>query len=1039
MLLIIVILVLQKKNTNNNHYTHTPESINNGSSTQNQADTKEESKKNKNKNKDDYKLCIIKEKDLLTDKRYKYNYDRPKKTKKEYVFHKLDKGIHFNNIPVVDYDENTNNSFVWQRIPENDNYYKETYEEMDYISYQRDRENIMNNDHNNIDEMENVGGNIDENINNENNIEGLAEPPALPKFSWVNLSESAYKQSGFILKAVIKGDFITENFKDNNVKIINMFGHGYINSNDILYNPKYRLFNFNCTFIPEFIVDHKLLKSIDFHNTTTKEEVPSEIKQENTMNIKTESQTIKISENNIENITEIETENYKYPVTENSVIEAKELELNCNDDDYCLNDEKTKDFTIIIPEWNQMDNDCKYLKEIREKCNIKKESSNINCIIDNDNNDIKYYIHMEMLYQQSDYFYKICNMEDPYIYKEHQHKEIILKNVDYISFYQILFYCYNGYFPDQASYNMYDWIALLIVSSRFLFQSIFNYCEYQLKQYINKETIDEINEIAIVNNALQVKRYCYLYKMYYGLEIDDDEDEEDNDVIEENINTIINNAPLKENKTSELTLLNDEHHDSVILPISEDPLNEKNENAILSKNETIIKKLACWFKRCFLLKQLTFQFINLNLTLISCLSLFLYMNAVVFICLPFSIIKSYIWFIYFFIISVKGMIFVMSPIEGNTWYQKIYSTLYFIFVGLLMILCYIICAVFLFTVGNILNILVIGTSIVLCLTCQSILWPIIDSVKSFKIINSIIKGYCNGMKNEYKHIDKNEKYPPYTCITESDNQNNNKVKNIEIQDHDHEGSFTIIKSAKYLDDEISNPTMNSKDKDTKIISLDDPLSINQTSLENSQTKNEELPSTSDVNNNTMIPNTHNDNNNNSNNNNDIIIDIDFNNITSNNPSTSNSTTTINTSSSGDKIINRIKSAGNEIEIKNGDSSSSSSSSSSFSSMDTFKNHNNNSLFTLSLKDSTKNKMVSIPLNYFENKSFINNIYHIWKYRLKSSIILCGRWWRIICSHPFGLYFIVFPGITKQIYLNGYEGHRFFWWHKKTVIEKPYLL
>jgi len=191
-----------EKNTNNSHHTHTPELINNDNSKQNRKNIKEESKKNKNENKDNYKLCIIKEKDLLTDKRYKYNYNRSKKSKKEYAFHKLDKGIHFNSIPVVDYDENTNNSFVWQRIPENDNYYKETYEEMDYISYQRDRENVMNDDHdNNINEMEN----INDNINEENNIEGVAEPPVLPKFNWVNLSESAYKQSGFILKAVIKG------------------------------------------------------------------------------------------------------------------------------------------------------------------------------------------------------------------------------------------------------------------------------------------------------------------------------------------------------------------------------------------------------------------------------------------------------------------------------------------------------------------------------------------------------------------------------------------------------------------------------------------------------------------------------------------------------------------------------------------------------------------------------------------------------------------------------------------------------------------
>jgi len=151
-----------------------------------------------------------------------------------------------------------------------------------------------------------------------------------------------------------------------------MFGHGYINSNDILYNPKYRFFNFNCTFIPEFIVDHKLLKSIDFHNTTIKDEELSGTKQENSTNIKTESQTKYISENNTENITEIETENYKYPVTEMPVVEPNKVELNYNDDDYCLNDEKTKDFTIIIPEWNQMENNCRYLKQIRDKCNIKK-------------------------------------------------------------------------------------------------------------------------------------------------------------------------------------------------------------------------------------------------------------------------------------------------------------------------------------------------------------------------------------------------------------------------------------------------------------------------------------------------------------------------------------------------------------------------------------------------------------------------------------------------------------------------------------------
>ena len=178
----------------------------------------------------------------------------------------------------------------------------------------------------------------------------------------------------FFVMVIKKGDFITENFKDNNVKIINMFGHGYITSNDILYNPKFRFFNFNCTFIPEFIVDHKLLKSIDFHNSITTINEPSEIKPEKTMNSKIENKTeIKLDiETNIENVTEIETEVFKYPITENPVnpvVEVKEVEVINNDNDYYLNDEKTKDFTIIIPEWDQMESD--YLKHIRDNCNIK--------------------------------------------------------------------------------------------------------------------------------------------------------------------------------------------------------------------------------------------------------------------------------------------------------------------------------------------------------------------------------------------------------------------------------------------------------------------------------------------------------------------------------------------------------------------------------------------------------------------------------------------------------------------------------------------
>jgi len=43
-------------------------------------------------------------------------------------------------------------------------------------------------------------------------------------------------------------------------------------------------------------------------------------------------------------------------------------------------------------------------------------------------------------------------------------------------------------------------MILLITSSKLQFQSIFNYCELQLKKFINKENLNEINNFSIVIN-----------------------------------------------------------------------------------------------------------------------------------------------------------------------------------------------------------------------------------------------------------------------------------------------------------------------------------------------------------------------------------------------------------------------------------------------------------------------------------------------------------------------------------------------------------
>ena len=172
--------------------------------------TKEMQKTKKNQN-ENCKLSIIKEDDILTDRRYRYNYKKSKKENKKISFHKVDKGIHFNGIPVVEYDEQMDNSFVWQKIPENEDYYDEIYDQADNSNEQINRENNNNfNDNDNNDNNNNNNdnnNNINDNNNGEEENNSDGEIKERHKFNWVNLSKSAYQQSGFILKAVIKGKF----------------------------------------------------------------------------------------------------------------------------------------------------------------------------------------------------------------------------------------------------------------------------------------------------------------------------------------------------------------------------------------------------------------------------------------------------------------------------------------------------------------------------------------------------------------------------------------------------------------------------------------------------------------------------------------------------------------------------------------------------------------------------------------------------------------------------------------------------------------
>lgn len=98
----------------------------------------------------------------------------------------------------------------------------------------------------------------------------------------------------------------------------------------------------------------------------------------------------------------------------------------------------------------------------------------------------------------SEYF-KSINTGDSNLYLEKKTNEIVLNNMDYISFYQILHYCYYGRFPNEEKYNIYDYIGIVFQASKFLFDEVIYHCENRLAKMLTTTNESEINEFAKVN------------------------------------------------------------------------------------------------------------------------------------------------------------------------------------------------------------------------------------------------------------------------------------------------------------------------------------------------------------------------------------------------------------------------------------------------------------------------------------------------------------------------------------------------------------
>ncbi|KAG4094760.1 hypothetical protein H8356DRAFT_946361 [Neocallimastix lanati (nom. inval.)] len=373
----------------------------------------------KNNDNDEYKLYRIKDADFFrknneiqnkdTKTNYFQKYDSNKKILNE-LKNKLcflrSNGINFNDIPVVPFDENKNNSFKWQKIPESKKYTR--YKKIIIKQYEED---------------------------NINEFRTNKDSPL--KFNRVKLSKSANQQFGFILKAVIKANISSSYLKDE--EKLELFHSPQYKSNDVnRNNPKFRLFEFRCILHKDLNIDAKFLNNVDY--------------------------------------------NY-----DNRVVDSN------------LNEKYLKNTFTMIFETEKSDNIYKQITYIREKCNIKEVVKNTDIIIDEQTKEVKLNLNKILLIKNSVYFENIYSLfnGDSY-FSEVKAKEFKLKNIDCISFSQILFYCYNGYFPNCELYNEYDWLAISIVARRLIFQKIAGFCEYKIKELITKENVYIILEIASV-------------------------------------------------------------------------------------------------------------------------------------------------------------------------------------------------------------------------------------------------------------------------------------------------------------------------------------------------------------------------------------------------------------------------------------------------------------------------------------------------------------------------------------------------------------
>jgi len=118
-----------------------------------------------------------------------------------------------------------------------------------------------------------------------------------------------------------------------------------------------------------------------------------------------------------------------------------------------------------------------------------------------------FYVHSIVLTFKSDYFQALFNSN----MLKTQIKCLKLIDISYFVLEKLLLFIYTNNLENVD--KLENWIGLLYATSRFLIPQLIQICKLSISKFVNFENVEKVEKIAYECRALQLARYCEMFKI----------------------------------------------------------------------------------------------------------------------------------------------------------------------------------------------------------------------------------------------------------------------------------------------------------------------------------------------------------------------------------------------------------------------------------------------------------------------------------------------------------------------------------------------